>query len=93
MRVNPIGKDRYEICFSTGVTVFFSCGEPVAGYVPTLGYVRTPPQKGLFNKTNRHVKDWLKEEAQEVNVKDLEGLIESSGLFKEWYPLSKIKGG
>ena len=85
MRFNPIAKDRYELCFSTGVTIFFSCGEPVAGYVPTLGYVRTAPQKGFFNKTNRHVKEWIKEEAKEVEVKDLENFIETSGVYREWY--------
>ena len=86
VRFNPIDKDRYELCFSTGVTIFFSCGKPVAGYVPSFGYIRTAPQKGWFNKTNRHVKEWLKEEAKEVDVKDLEGFINSSGMYKEWYP-------
>ncbi len=81
MRFNPIDKDRYELCFSTGVTVFFSCGEPVAGYIPTLGYVKTAPKKGWFNKTNRHVKEWIKEEAKEVEVKDLENFIETSGVY------------
>ena len=27
-----------------------------------------------------------KEEAKEVDVKDLEGFINSSGMYKEWYP-------
>ena len=85
MRFNPIDKDRYELCFSTGVTVFFSCGEPVAGFIPTFGYVKTAPKKGWFNKTNRHVNEWVKEEAEEVNVKDLENFIETSGVYREWY--------
>ena len=86
VRFNPIDKDRYELCFSTGVTIFFSCGNPVAGYVPSFGYIRTAPQKGWFSKTNRHVKELLKEEPKEVDVKDLEGFINSSGMYKEWYP-------
>ena len=85
MKFNPIDKDRYELCFSTGVTVFFSCGEPVAGYIPTFGYVKTAPKKGWFNKTNRHVKEWIKEEAKEIEVKDLENFIETSGVYREWY--------
>ena len=86
MRFNSIDKDRYELCFSTGVTIFFSCGEPVAAYVPTYGYVRTPPKGGWFNKIDRHVKRWLKEDAKQVEREELENLISSSGLYKQWYP-------
>ncbi len=88
MKFNPIDKERYELCFSTGVKVFFSLGKPVAGYVPTVGYIRSAPQTGWFNKTNRHVKEWLSgEEAREVMDENFENLISSSGSWdNSWYP-------
>ena len=39
-----------------------------------------------WNDVKKIIRKEILKEATEVNVKDLEGFIESSGLYKEWYP-------
>ena len=87
MRFNVIDKTRYELCFSTGAKVFFSHGKPVAGYVPSVGYIKASPEPGFFSKVNGHVKKWLNgEEAREVKEENFENLISSSGAWDHsWY--------
>ena len=45
--------------FNDGTLILFSYGTPVAGFIPSLGYVRTT--EWFSSTTSKHINKWLKE--------------------------------
>jgi len=57
MKLHSFATNRTLLTFADGTEVFFSYSTPVAGYKPSIGYVKT--NQWYSSTTTRHINKYL----------------------------------
>lgn len=57
MKLQPVGSNQNKLTLANGTIVFFSYDQPVASFIPGIGFQKT--NKKWSKTTSRHISQWL----------------------------------